>query len=73
MTSLCFVTASAGNHFMTELLEAVATEARALGAPVTSAADHFPDPEPGTAYVYVPHEYAAVVPEERQPTPLQRS
>ncbi len=73
MTSLCFVTASAGNHFMTELLEAVASEARALGAPVTSVTDHFPDPEAGTAYVYVPHEYAALLPEEQQPTALQRS
>lgn len=73
MTSLCFVTASAGNHFMTELLAAVASEARALGAPVTEVADHFPDPEPGTAYVYVPHEYAALAPADGSPTALQRA
>lgn len=73
MTSLCFVTASAGNYFMTELLGAVASEARALGAHVTSVADHFPDPEPDTTYVYVPHEYAALVPEERLPTAVHRA
>jgi hypothetical protein len=54
VTSLCFVTASAGNYFMTELLEAVASEARALGASVTSVADHFPDPEPDSAFLVEP-------------------
>jgi len=73
VTSLCFVTAGAGNHFITELLETVASEARALGASVTSVADHFPEPEPGTAYVYVPHEYAALAPEEGLPTAVQRA
>ncbi|MDQ4047825.1 MAG: glycosyltransferase [Actinomycetota bacterium] len=73
MTSLCFVTASAGNHFMKELLAAVASEASALGAAVTHVADHFPDPYPDTAYVYVPHEYAALAPADGMPTHVQRS
>ncbi len=73
MTSLCFVSASAGNHFMAELLAAVASEASALGAPVTQVADHFPDPEPDTAYVYVPHEYVALAPAEGLPSAAHRS
>ena len=73
MTSLCFVTASAGNRFMTELLEAVASEAKALGASVRSVSDRFPDPEPGMAYVYVPHEYAALVSQEHMPSTIQRA
>src|SRR3712207_966416 len=71
VTPLCFVTASAGNHFVTELLGAVASEAEALGAPVRQVADHFPSPEPGTAYVYVPHEFAAAAPPEAMPTAAQ--
>lgn len=58
---------------MTELLAAVASEVRALGAPVTQVADHFPDSAPDTAYVYVPHEYAALAPADGTPTAAQRA
>ena len=73
MTSLCFVTTTAGNHFMTELLEAVGSEAKATGVEVMHVADHFPEAERDTAYVFVPHEYAATAPAGAMPTAAQRS
>jgi Glycosyl transferase family 2/Glycosyl transferases group 1 len=64
---LAFVGTSRGNVFMNELLAAVAHEAGALGVEAELVLDRFPDGRE-TAYVVIPHEYFATVPESRHPS-----
>lgn len=58
---LCFVTASAGNYFMTELLAALSTTAAEAGHKSILASDAFPDDAEIDAYVAIPHELHATV------------
>lgn len=59
---LAFVTASASNLFMTELLELVADGACAQGVDATVHHDGWPAPERDLAYVTVPHEVCPFLP-----------
>src|SRR5579884_1206597 len=70
---IAFVTASGGNHFMTELLMAVAHEAGRADARTSIAVDRFPPEETTDAYVIVPHEYFACVPAKFGPSRRQLS
>lgn len=56
---LRLVHASAANRFMRDILEAIAFEARALGAHAEVVDDEF-DPDPSAVHVIVPHEFFAV-------------
>ncbi len=57
MNRLWFLTASAGNRFMTELLAALAAAATRAGAEVAWACDGYPEAGDRDAYVVVPHEF----------------
>lgn len=64
---LCFVGTRSGNHFLTELLEAVAGASADAGARVSFAFDGYPRFDDPTVYVVIPHEFFTLVPEERWP------
>ena len=67
MTSLCFVSSRRGNHFMTEILDALVGSLVAEGIAAEHVLDEFPDRDADTAYVVIPHEFFAVNPTERWP------
>jgi len=74
-TTLCFVGASGGNHFMNELLSAVAHSVRGEGVDASVVMDTFTPPrdatahvEDSTVYVIVPHEYFLLAPPAGHPT-----
>jgi GT2 family glycosyltransferase len=75
VTGICFVSSSRGNHFMTELLEGVASVLREEGVPFEFAFDGFPHLAEPMAYVVIPHEFFATTPRELWPTDdqLQRT
>ncbi len=64
----CFVVSSRQNVFFTELLEALAEELERVGVRIERAADHFPAPREGMAYVCVPHELLPRLLPEADPT-----
>ena len=68
---LRFVSTSGSNFFMTELLELVAAAARDLGADAQVVLDRFPDDDPRTVFVVVPHELHATLAERDRPTTAQ--
>ena len=74
-TTLCFVGASDGNHFMNELLSAVAHTVRAEGVDASVVMDTFSPAEDAsvhvddsTVYVVIPHEYFLLAPPAGHPT-----
>ena len=54
---VCFVSASSGNVFFRELLEALRGELEAAGVATRWADDHFPAVDDAIVYVVVAHEY----------------
>lgn len=71
MKELCFLDASGGNAFMTELLEAVAGAVADEGVPVSFQADRYPPFRDGVVYVVIPHEFFELAPGGGEPTPAQ--
>jgi hypothetical protein len=69
VATLCFLTSRRSNHFVNELLSAVAKAVAREGADVTFAREHFPALDDTTAYVVVPHEFFALAPDAGSPTP----
>ena len=67
----CFVSASGQNVFFEELLDALRESLDSLGIETTVAVDHFPRPQEGLAYVFVPHEYLPLTDRAAHPTPAQ--
>ncbi|CRK60786.1 hypothetical protein [Alloactinosynnema sp. L-07] len=65
---LCMVSAEGGSAFMAELLEVVADAVRRAGGRARTAVGKYPDPEPDTVYVVVPHEYFVVTPDAQFPS-----
>ncbi|SDC78022.1 glycosyltransferase family protein [Actinokineospora iranica] len=65
---LCMVSAEGGSAFMAELLDVVADTVRRVGGRARTAVGKFPDPEPDTVYVVVPHEYFVVTPDAHYPS-----
>jgi len=59
---LCFVGPSRGNHYMNELLAAVAHTVRAEGVDASLLLDAVPPTEESTVYVVIPHEYFPCAP-----------
>ena len=66
--TLCFVGASRGNHFMNELLGAVAHSVRAEGVEASLVLDAVPPADESTVYVLIPHEYFVCAPAAGHPT-----
>lgn len=60
--TLCFVGASRGNHYMNELLGAVAHSVRAEGVEASLVLDAVPPADESTVYVLIPHEYFVCAP-----------
>ena len=69
MTEICFLTASRGNAFMTELLRTVAEAVAAEGIDVSFEVDHYPPLRDGVAYVAIPHEFFELAPRASDATP----
>lgn len=67
-TTLCFVGASRGNHYMNEILSAVAHAVRAEGAEASFVLDAAPPADESTVYVLIPHEYFVCAPFAGHPT-----
>ncbi len=59
--------ASGQNVFFDELLAALESELRVHGVETKRATDHFPAPQHGTAYLFVPHEYMPLTLPEAHP------
>jgi hypothetical protein len=69
VNEICFLTASRGNAFMTELLHTVADAVAAEGVEVSFQVDHYPPLRDGVAYVAIPHEFFELAPRGGAPTP----
>jgi len=67
----CFVSASGQNVFFEELLDALRISLVDLGVDTVEAVDHFPKPEAGLVFVFVPHEYLPLTDEAAHPTAAQ--
>lgn len=65
------VSASRQNVFFSEMLEAFAEMLETAGVAVEESVDHFPPLADDLVYMFVPHEYHALVEELAQPTPAQ--
>lgn len=72
---VCIVSASRQNVFFSEILEAFGGMLRAAGVAVEESTDCFPPLADDLVYVFVPHEFNALVEELAHPSPaqLQRS
>lgn len=68
---VCVVSASRQNVFFSEMLEAFAEMLATAGVTVEESVDCFPAPADDLVYMFVPHEYHALVEELAQPTPAQ--
>ena len=75
MMRLCFLTPRRGNHFMTELLEALAGAVRREGVATSMVTDQYSEWDPETAWVLIPHEFFDQAPRGGIPTErhLQRT
>jgi hypothetical protein len=69
MNELWFLSASRGNAYMTELLEAMAEAAEEQGVPVRLGVDRYPPFDERCAYVVIPHEFFELAPDYGSPTP----
>lgn len=72
---VCTVSASRQNVFFAEILEAFAAMLADAGVRVEHSVDCFPPPADDLVYLFVPHEFHALVEELAHPSPgqLQRS
>lgn len=61
------VTSSRANLFMTELLEGIAEAVRKIGVDAEVVVDCFPEPDRGTAFAVIPHEFFETTPESAWP------
>ena len=68
---ICVVSASQQNVFFSEILEAFAGVLEEAGIGIEHSVDCFPPPADDLVYMFVPHEYYALVEELAQPTPAQ--
>ena len=71
MQKVSVVVASGQNVFFDELLTALELELRAKRIQTERAVDHFPLPQDGTAYLFVPHEYMPLTMPAAHPSPGQ--
>jgi hypothetical protein len=69
VNEICFLTASRGNAFMTELLSTVAGAVAAEGIEVSFAVDRYPPLREGVAYVAITHEFFELAPRGGDATP----
>jgi len=69
VATLCFLTSRRSNHFVNELLSAVAKAVAQEGADVAVAHERFPPFDDATVYVVVPHEFFALAQDAGGPTP----
>jgi GT2 family glycosyltransferase len=70
---VCLVSASEENVFFGEILEAFGEALAADGFAIERSVDCFPPPEDDLVYLYIPHEYTALVEELAHPTLEQLS
>jgi hypothetical protein len=70
---ICLVSASEENVFFGEILEAFGEALAADGYAIERSVDCFPPPEDDLVYLYIPHEYTALVEQLAQPTREQLS
>jgi hypothetical protein len=68
---ICVVSASQQNVFFSEILEAFSGVLHDAGLAVEESIDCFPPPADDLVYMFVPHEYYALVEELAHPTPAQ--
>ena len=68
MTRACIVSASGQNVFFEEMLDALHGALVAHGVEISRAVDHFPPPEDGLAYLFVPHEFMPLTQAEAHPS-----
>ncbi len=66
---VCFLTASRGNAFMNEILDAMAESVAELGIEVSVVADRYPGFTEDCAYVVIPHEFFRCAPDAGDPAP----
>ncbi len=66
---VCLVSASGQNVFFAELLEALGSALENSGCAVEHSVDRFPPLREGMAYLFVPHEYFALVDSSCHPRP----
>jgi glycosyl transferase family 2/glycosyl transferase family 1 len=66
---ICFLTATRGNAFMTEILRAVADAVAAEGVAVSLRADRYPAFEDDVVHVVIPHEFFDLAPDGGAPSP----
>jgi hypothetical protein len=70
-TKVCLVSASRQNAFFSEILEALGVMLEEEGVKVEASLDCFPALEQDVVYLFVPHEFKALVREIAQPTRAQ--
>jgi hypothetical protein len=68
---VCVVSASRQNVFFSEILEAFAGMLKEVGVAVETSVDCFPRPADDLVYMFVPHEFYALVEELAHPTAAQ--
>ncbi len=66
---LCFLAASRGNAFMTEILQALAASVAEQGVSVSFEFDRYPPFADDRVYVVIPHEFFVLAPDGGAPTP----
>jgi hypothetical protein len=68
---VCVVSASRQNIYFSEILEAFAGMLKAAGVVVEESVDCFPPPADDLVYLFIPHEFNALVEELAHPSPAQ--
>jgi hypothetical protein len=68
---VCIVSASGQNVFFAEILAAFSGALRRRGLEVVESVDHFAPPQDDLVYMFIPHEYMALVAKSAHPTPDQ--
>ena len=68
---ICMVLASGQNVFFTEIMEALGNALRERGVPVEESVDRFPALADDLVYLFVAHEYHALVHEAAHPNDVQ--
>src|SRR5438132_14191095 len=70
---VCIVSASGQNVFFAELLDALADALAGAGLQIERSVDRFPPWDDELTYLFVPHEYLALVDPRAHPTPAHFS
>jgi hypothetical protein len=68
---LRFLLASRGEPFLAEVVELIAATAADLGVASDVVLDTYPEPDPESVYVVVPHELFELAPDRGSPAPAQ--